>query len=221
MPSRAVLQNLPAFRALSTSEIDSLAGKTKLCSFPRKSLILTQGDPSDNIYFLISGYAKIVRGGTFMKGMDQDKRKHPRKEVPLAIFGPGRIIGELASLANTTRSASAIALTDCTLAEISNTDFIDCCKRNPETAIYVMRYLASVVVESNQQLELMSSNVEARVIRLIRHLESIGLPSESFPTNAEIGRMVGASRPVISKIINEIQSPGIKTASPGIQSRKL
>jgi hypothetical protein len=68
-----------------------------------------------------------------------------------------------------------------------------------------MKYLASVVVESNQQLELLKSGVEARIINLLRHLEHIGLPLDSYPSNAEIGRMVGASRVMVSKVVQQMQ----------------
>lgn len=205
MPSRTVLQSITAFKELPDKEIDYLATKTKLCFFTKKSLILKQGDSSNHIYFLISGYAKIVRGGQFSNPVNAEKRKQGRKEVPLAVFGPGRIIGELASLAETRRTASVFALTDCTLAQIEHTEFIACARRNSDLAINTMRYLASVVVESNQQLELLKSGVEARIISLLRHLEHIGLPLDSYPSNAEIGRMVGASRVMVSKVVQQMQ----------------
>jgi CRP/FNR family transcriptional regulator, cyclic AMP receptor protein len=206
MPSRTVLRNIPVFKELANKEIDYLATKTKLSSFPKKSLILKQGDPSNHIYFLVSGYAKIVRGGQFGNQVDKEKRKQSRKEVPIAVFGPGRIIGELASLTGSRRTASVFALSDCHLAQIEQTEFIEFARRNPDLAINVMRYLASVIVESNQQLELLKSGVEARIISLLRHLKEIGLPPEFYPSNAEIGRMVGASRVMVSTVIQRMQN---------------
>jgi CRP/FNR family transcriptional regulator, cyclic AMP receptor protein len=205
MPSRTVLRNITVFKDLPDKEIDFLAAKTSLVSFPRKTLILKQGDTSNHIYFLVSGYAKIVRGGQYGNPVSKEKRKSNRKEVPLAVFGPGRMIGELASLTESRRTASVIALSDCTMAQIGHTDFMEFARRNPDLAINVMRYLAAVVVEANQQLELLKSGVEARITSLVRNLKEIGLPAELYPTNSEIGRMVGASRVMVSRIVQKTQ----------------
>ena len=205
MLSRTVVKSIPLFKELPDEEINYLAAQTRLRSFKKKSLIIRQGDPSSQVYFIVSGFAKIVRGGQFGNPFGLEMRKNERKEIPLAIFGPGRIIGELASLAETRRTASVFAMSDCTLAEIDQAEFMQLAKRNPELAINLIRYLASVVLESNQQLELLKSGVEARIVCLLRHLNEIGLPQELYPSKAEIGRMVGASRVMVSKLVQKMQ----------------
>lgn len=211
--SLLALRSFPAFNELPESELKHLASQMKLCSYAKKTTILRQGEPSSHIYFLVSGFVKITRGGELANQYPGDKRGHQRKELALAIYGPGHMLGELASLAGTQRSASVIALSDCNLIQLEHTAFIECATRNPSVALFTMRYLASRLVESNRQIELLRSSVEARIIGLLRNLNQIDLPPEIFPSNAEIGRMVGASREMVSKVVSKMQ--GQPSSTPG------
>lgn len=204
--SLLALRSFPAFEALAEPELMRLAQKMRLCSFPKRSTVLKQGEPSNHIYFLVSGFVKITRGGNVTDTVKNEKRNRARKEIAIAILGPGNMLGELASLAETQRSASVIALSDCNFIQLEHTAFIECAERNPSVALFVMRYLAARLVESNRQIELLRSSVEARIAGLLRSLQKSGVPQEIFPSNAEIGRMVGASREMVSKVLHKISA---------------
>jgi CRP/FNR family cyclic AMP-dependent transcriptional regulator len=199
------LRSFHAFEELPEAELMHLAKHMKLCSYPKKAIILKQGEPTNDIYFLVSGYVKIIRGGIGSLTTD-DRRKQKRQEIVLAILGPGHMIGELASLAATRRTASVIALSECKLIQLEHNAFIECAKRNSSVSLFTMRYLASRLVESNRQNELLRSSVVARIAGLLRSLQDSGLPQDIFPSNAEIGRMVGVSGEIVSRVIQKMNS---------------
>ncbi len=208
-PSLLALRSFPAFEELSDTELLRLAQKMRLCSYPKKSVVVRQGEPSNHIYFLVSGFVKITRGGSLDQPVSEEHRSHQRKEVAIAILGPGHMLGELASLAETRRSASVITISDCNLIELEHTAFIECLERNPSVALFIIRYLAQRLVESNRQVELLRGNVETRIAGLFRKLENSGLPQDVFPSNAEIGRMVGASREMVSKVVGKMATKSL------------
>jgi len=55
---------------------------------------------------------------------------------------PGGIIGEMALIDSGTRSATATAITDCTLASIDREEFVSLLKQKPEFSLHVMSVLA-------------------------------------------------------------------------------
>jgi biotin operon repressor len=61
------------------------------------------------------------------------------------------------------------------------------------------------LVDTNRQVELMRGKVEDRVQALNRYCNSLGLNSERLFSNAEIARMVGASRVAVSQIVNRLR----------------
>ena len=60
----------------------------------------------------------------------------------LEVVGPGEIMGELAMVDDSPRSATAVAKTDCKLAGISREHFKMLVQRNPVFALEVMRVMA-------------------------------------------------------------------------------
>jgi len=59
----------------------------------------------------------------------------------------------------------------------------------------------------------MKAPIDVRVVALLRNLREIGLPQELYPSNAEIARMVGASREAVSQVVQQFkEAPAQRTA---------
>jgi CRP-like cAMP-binding protein len=74
---------------------------------------------------------------------------------------------------------------------------------HPPFAIEVARSISRRLIETGRQVELMRGNLEERIGYLLRYCRSLGLDTERWLTNAEIARMIGATRVSVSRVINK------------------
>ena len=88
--------------------------------------ILEEGKPGDVMYVVLEGKVDIqVRGYS----------------IDTAVSGG--IIGEMALIDFMTRSASAVALTDCRLAPVTEKQFLAMVQQTPLFSLHVMRVLVN------------------------------------------------------------------------------
>ncbi|MFH2055328.1 MAG: ATP-binding protein [bacterium] len=106
--------------------------KRKTHSFKMGQKILSQGDPGNSLLSILAGEVRIIKNG-----------------VEIATRGPGELLGEMALLERTPRSATAIAATDCEIAEYSDEEFTDVIREMPELALKMLRSLSHKLRESD------------------------------------------------------------------------
>ncbi|HEY5552355.1 MAG TPA: cyclic nucleotide-binding domain-containing protein, partial [Opitutaceae bacterium] len=68
---------------LSEAEVKAMAQRAVTRTFPKNTIVVTEGDPTDTLYIVVSGRVKIYASDE--KG----------KEVVLNHAGPGEYFGEL------------------------------------------------------------------------------------------------------------------------------
>jgi CRP-like cAMP-binding protein len=93
--------------------------------FAAGETIFTEGSPGDTMYVVLAGNVDIQVGG---KTLD--------------VAEPGTIIGEMALIDASARSATAIARNDCKLAPVNERQFLYMVEQTPFFALFVMRVLA-------------------------------------------------------------------------------
>lgn len=102
-----------SLRELSPRYVGALAGIMSRCTWSDGERILTQGAPSDGLYFLLSGHIRVERmlpdGGT----------------VGLATLGPGAMFGALSALDGGQRAAHCISWGSTVCGRLSQSDFLD------------------------------------------------------------------------------------------------
>ena len=88
---------------------------TKLEVYRPGATIVRQGSTGDSMYLVRSGKVRIYR-------------THEGTQTTLGTIGPGEVFGEMAVFVHKPRSASAEAITDTELREITQEEFIamDC-----------------------------------------------------------------------------------------------
>jgi len=94
---------------------------SKVISLPEGEPLFMEGQPGDEMYYVLSGTVEIVK-----KAKERSQR--------LAIMGEGDIFGELGLITGKGRMASAIALTNADLLAMSEGGLLKLRKRNPEIA---------------------------------------------------------------------------------------
>lgn len=118
MPSSQALQLTPDERALFFSE----EGRVYL---PAGSLIMREGEPGDEMFVVLEGELTVSLQG---KRIDS--------------LGPGMILGEMAMIDDRPRSATATAVTDCSLIRLDRAGFRNLVSRSPEFALRVMNIMS-------------------------------------------------------------------------------
>lgn len=99
------------------------AGNTR--RYAPGEVIFAAGDPGDCMYAVVEGEVEIRIG-----------------ERTVERSGPGDVIGELALIDRSPRSATAVAATECTLAPVDEKRFQFMVQETPFFALQVMRILA-------------------------------------------------------------------------------
>jgi len=104
------------------TSINLFRNATNVLNFSASQTIFRQGQITDVIYIIIAGEIDIVVGGEI-----------------IATVEAGNILGEMGLVGVTTRSATAIARTDCKLVPISQRQFDFMVQQTP--------YFSSEVIE--------------------------------------------------------------------------
>ena len=94
--------------------------------FAPGEVIVAAGEAADAMYVIIEGSVDIRIGDT-----------------TIDVAGPGEIVGEMALIDQTTRSASVVALSPLRLARIDRRRFLYLVQNTPTFAIDVMSVMAS------------------------------------------------------------------------------
>ena len=189
----------PPGETLSSDEIATLSKKAVKRSFPKRAVIINEGDAADALYIIASGRVKVFAA-------DADGR-----EVVLDTPGPGEYFGEM-MLDEGPRSASVMTLEASTFLVIPKDDLRQFLKDNPGFAVRLIEKLihrVRALTASVKSLALM--NVYGRVAGLLLELaEDRGgswVIGERL-TQQDIANRVGASREMVSRILKDLADGG-------------
>lgn len=195
-----MLANVSLFSDLKKGDLDILAAHGVTRSFPRNTVVITEGDTSDSLYLIIEGRVKVFL-------MDDQGR-----EVILRTQGSGEYFGELALVDERPRSASVMTLEPAKFSIISRAAFDECLSRHPKIAMVLVRHLSRLVralTENVRSLALL--DVYGRIARLLLELavkREDKLVIEERLTHQEIASRVGASREMVSRIMKDLVDGG-------------
>ena len=108
-------------------------------NFKANEIIFSEGDFPDNMYIVRNGQISIFNS---KNGIDNQ----------LAVVGPGELIGELAMFDKKPRSASAKALSDCSVVILPYTQLEKQMETLPEWVKILMKAMGEKLRIANQKL---------------------------------------------------------------------
>ena len=193
MPPKTSLRSPPA--ASMDAVVKALAAHGLVRAYPKGAIIITEGDPSDSIYVILSGRVKVYLS-------DEQGR-----EVVLDEHGPGNYVGEM-SFDDLPRSASVMTLEPSTLSVVSGKAFRAFIAADPDATLHLIRNLihrARVASSNIRSLALL--DVYGRVARLLLDLavDKDGRQVVEQPyTQQELAQRVGCSREMVSRIFKDL-----------------
>ena len=204
--NKAFLKRVPLFSGLTDSQIERLAAGSVRRNFPRGRTIVAEGEPSQSLYVLLSGRAKVQRSDT------------EGKEVILSVLGSGECFGEMSLIDDAPRSASVITLESSDFISIAKDSFKSVLVSSPEISLRLMKGLVKRLREADKKIETLALlDVYGRVARvLLDFSEPVGndrIVKNKLPRQ-EIAKMIGASREMVSRVMKGLENEGYITAMP-------
>jgi len=189
----------PSPDVLSEAEIGEIAKRAVTRTFPKNTVVVSEGDRTDSLYIVVSGRAKVY--------VSDEKGK----EMVLNHAGPGEYFGEM-MLEEGPRSASVMTTEPTRFLVVPKEDFSEFVAKSPEFSLHVLRKLIRRVrALTNDVKSLALMDVYGRVARMLIDLavERDGrLVIEEKPTQQEMAGRIGASREMISRILSDLSSGG-------------
>ena len=121
------------------------------CTFRKEEVIFFEHEPGDRFYLIQKGRVKIVKIiGNLEKIID--------------ILNPGEFFGEMAILEEAPRTASIIALEDCTLLEFNRENFATLVEGNPQIGISLLKIFTRRIYDQKRRFQILTMNdVEGKV----------------------------------------------------------
>jgi CRP-like cAMP-binding protein len=136
-PSGEVAARLHAVAGpLDATTIAALGHELRWTTLPRGSLLFSQGDAGDAVYFVVSGTLGVT--ATRDDGFD----------VRIGVVGAGEPVGEMALLSGEPRMASVRAETDCELLGLSKAGYDTLVARAPQALGLFARTMAERLARS-------------------------------------------------------------------------
>jgi CRP/FNR family cyclic AMP-dependent transcriptional regulator len=186
--------------------VQALATHGIVRNYPKNVVIITEGDPSDSLFVILSGSVKVYLS------------KDDGKEVILNVHRAGSYVGEMA-FDNQPRSASVMTVEPSTFSVVTQERFREFLRQKPEAVEHLIRNLiqrARTATETVRSLALL--DVYGRVARLLLSLavEKDGQLTIAHPlTQQDIARRVGCSREMISRLFKDLTAGGYLTVERG------
>jgi len=199
-----VLRRAPLFASLDDQAFAALTEELTEVELSRGSSLFHEGDPGDQLYFIVSG--KIKLGRTAPDG----------RESLVAIMGPGELFGEMALFDPSPRSTSATAVSETRLAGLKHENLKKVIERSPDVSAQLLQALARRLRRTNESLaDLVFSDVPGRVAKALLDLaDRFGRPATDGIlvahelTQEEMAQLVGASRETVNKALAEFVQRG-------------
>jgi len=200
---RPALTGPPDHSAFDAEVFLRLDGTARsLSHFERGDVIFTQGDPSDQVFYLQHGGVKVSVLST------------NGKEAIVAMLKPGAFFGEACLTGQAVRTASATALTSSTVLRIGRTTMQSLLhSQHGLTDKFISHMLSrNIRIEEDLVDQLFNSSEKrlARALLLLAHYGEEKLPLVVMPRVSQetLAEMVGTTRSRVNFFLNKFKRLG-------------
>jgi CRP/FNR family cyclic AMP-dependent transcriptional regulator len=208
--ARRIFAGCLLFSDLVESESRSLQMWLRLKNFGPGETIFRMGDPGEAMMAVVSGSIKVSVSS-------QDG-----KEMILAILHANDIIGEIAILDGKERTADAVALTEAQLAILDRRDVMAFFDAHPRMWARIVDVLCRRLRATNEHFaDVALLPLPKRLAKALIRLASAEAQGDKtlrdIPmSQADLGKVVNASRETVNKLLNEWKGKGIVSIEKGL-----
>jgi CRP-like cAMP-binding protein len=125
-----ILKELAFFEEFDDDELDYFARQVSLRSFPKKTVIFSEGDVGDYLFFVVEGSVDVR-----LESPDANRKV-------IASYGWGSCVGEMSMVDDYPRSATIVVTKPSELLIMTKTRLDDICTNNPRVGVKFIRGLA-------------------------------------------------------------------------------
>ena len=133
------LRGLKLLAGLSSSQLEDVGSRLKPTRFAQDETVIKQGEPGDEMYFIESGRARVIR------------EISATRALVLAELEAGDLFGEMALLTGAPRSATFTALSELNLWILGQADFDELVTAYPNLALAVSRLLSQRLRDTDER----------------------------------------------------------------------
>lgn len=199
-----VLGATQIFSALDRPALLSLAAVSRQRTYGRGQYLWYQGDPGEHLVVVGKGLVKVVLASE--RG----------DEVVLVTLGPHEIVGELAILDGSPRSASVVAVEPTTVLMLPRAAVLEVMAAHPAVLDAVLRLLGQLVRRLTEQTGgLVFLDLAGRVAKVLLQLAQQHARDDQHTvldvglSQSDIAAMVGATRPAVNRVLQVFAARGL------------
>ena len=208
---RALLANHPLFGQLAPEELERLVAYMRLVRQPARTVLFRKGDPGTHMVVVVRGRVKVCT------------HSEDGKELVLNLINPGEVVGEIALLDGSDRTADAVTLVDSDLLILERRDFIPFLQRHPESCMRLFAVLCERLRKTSELLEeALFLEGSSRLAKRLVHLAEIfgkpipgGVMVDIPLSQQQLGNMVGMSRESMNKQLKQWRQDGLISIEEG------
>lgn len=192
--SLALLRRHALFGGIEVEQLRRLCAYAKTRKARRGTTIFVKGDPGTALFAVRSGMVKI------------SVPSPDGREAVFNVLHAGEIFGEIALLDGQSRTADAIAVSDCELLAINRRDFLAFVQDEPKAALRLIELLCARLRFASEHFEeVVFLGMPARLARTLLRLAgddaATARDKKLAITQRDISLMMGTSRESINKLL--------------------
>ncbi|MCU7845423.1 MAG: Crp/Fnr family transcriptional regulator [Candidatus Thiodiazotropha sp. (ex Monitilora ramsayi)] len=200
-----MLENISIFTAMDAADLALIEQFMVRRTYPRNTIILSEGDNSDSLYLILEGKVKVFLN-------DENG-----KEAIINYQGEGEYFGELSLIDDSERSASIMTVEKSVMAVMSKQSFHRVLKENPDIAIHLLKDLVHRIRRLTDEVKSLALyDVYGRLSKTLQGMaieqeDGSMVIQESF-TQQELANRIGASREMVCRIFKDLVKGGYITS---------
>lgn len=175
----------------------------------RKEIVISQGDNSRDMYFVLSGHLRV------------SALSEEGKEVSFGVLGEHAFFGELSLLDGRRRIATVTALEECHLLVLGHPQYQYLVKTHPRASNHLLAYLLLSMAErlrltDNLYQDTVFLDVSARLAKFLLHFSQPlslnvddGRALKVELSQYELGTLINASRESVNKQLRDWEARGV------------
>jgi CRP-like cAMP-binding protein len=212
------LANTDLFQGLAPEALIDVAGRGRIQTLTRGTILFVQGAPAERCHTLLSGRVRIAQSGP------------EGGQVIVRFVGPGETFGTAALFTDRRYPAEATAVTDSVEISWPEPMLLELIQRYPQIALNLTRTIGTRLREVQERLrELATQRVDQRIAHALLRLAARGGGDGQgdavieFPlTRQDLADMCGATLYTVSRVLTAWEKAGyIATHRKRLSIRKL
>jgi len=186
----------------SKAFLEAVGGGRAVARYRKDGVIFAQGDQASSVFFVLHGTIKLTT-------------LSPRgKEAVIAILSDGLFFGEGCLGSQPVRNATAVAMTECSLAQVEKTAMVQILHSMPQfSEMFIAHLLKRNIRIEEDLIDHLFNSSEKRLARILLLQAKFGQderPDEMIANLSQetLAEMIGTTRSRVSFFLNKFRKLG-------------